>query len=201
MPGGGGTPLAAGLRPALELALLAQGKGMTPSVALLTDGRANVDLSGTANRAQAADDATAMARAIRARGWPGIVIDTGVRPTASLGALARDMGVPYLLPAARRCACPVCGDRRVADPRMKGDLPPDDWPGRSVSRIVQSKPHRWHVQVTGKGPDVLLLHGAGASSHSWASLIGHLDTSHRVIALDLPGHGWTRSPRGKRAAE
>lgn len=101
LPGGGGTPLAAGLRAALELAALAQGKGMTPSVALLTDGRANVDLSGTANRAQAAEDATAMARAIRARGWPGIVIDTGVRPTASLGALARDMGLPYLpLPRA-----------------------------------------------------------------------------------------------------
>ncbi|PWK61536.1 alpha/beta fold hydrolase BchO [Roseicyclus mahoneyensis] len=80
---------------------------------------------------------------------------------------------------------------------MKGDLPPDDWPGRSVSRIVPSKPHRWHVQVTGKGPDALLLHGAGASSHSWAALIGHLNTSHRVIALDLPGHGWTRSPRGR----
>ncbi|MCT4682180.1 MAG: magnesium chelatase subunit D, partial [Roseicyclus sp.] len=50
LTGGGGTPLAAGLRAALELALLAQGKGMTPSVALLTDGRANVDLSGIANR-------------------------------------------------------------------------------------------------------------------------------------------------------
>lgn len=80
---------------------------------------------------------------------------------------------------------------------MKGDLPPDDWPGRSVSRIVPSKPHRWHVQVTGEGPDVLLLHGAGASSHSWAPLIGHLDKTRRVIALDLPGHGWTRSPRGR----
>lgn len=80
---------------------------------------------------------------------------------------------------------------------MKGDLPPDDWPGRSVSKIVPSKPHRWHVQVAGEGPDVLLLHGAGASSHSWAPLIGHLSAAHCVIALDLPGHGWTRSPRGR----
>lgn len=101
LPGGGGTPLAAGLRAALELALLAQGKGMTPSVALLTDGRANVDLSGIANRAQAGEDATAMARAIRARGWPGLVIDTGLRPTRGLDALAREMGAPYLpLPRA-----------------------------------------------------------------------------------------------------
>lgn len=101
LPGGGGTPLAAGLRAALDLALLAQGKGMTPSVALLTDGRANVDLTGAANRTQAGEDATAMARAIRARGWPGIVIDTGVRPTRGLDALAREMGAPYLpLPRA-----------------------------------------------------------------------------------------------------
>lgn len=101
LPGGGGTPLAAGLKAALELALMAQAKGMTPSVALLTDGRANVDLSGTANRAQAGLDATAMARAIRARGWPALVIDTGLRPTSGLDALAREMGAPYLpLPRA-----------------------------------------------------------------------------------------------------
>lgn len=101
LPGGGGTPLAAGLKAALELAIMAQGKGMTPSVALLTDGRANVDLSGMANRAQAGLDATAMARAIRARGWPAIVIDTGLRPTGGLDALAREMGAPYLaLPRA-----------------------------------------------------------------------------------------------------
>jgi magnesium chelatase subunit D len=101
LPGGGGTPLAAGLKAALELALLAQGKGMTPSVALLTDGRANVDLAGIANRAQAGEDATAMARVIRARSWPGLVIDTGLRPTRGLDALAREMGAPYLpLPRA-----------------------------------------------------------------------------------------------------
>lgn len=80
---------------------------------------------------------------------------------------------------------------------MKADLPPPDWPGREVSRIVPSRPHRWHVQVTGEGPDVLLLHGAGASAHSWAALVPHLAAQYRVIALDLPGHGWTRSPRGR----
>jgi magnesium chelatase subunit D len=101
LPGGGGTPLAAGLRAAFELAGLAQSKGMTPSVALLTDGRANVDLSGAANRTQAAEDATMMARAIRAKGMPGLVIDTGLRPTRGLDGLARELGMPYLpLPRA-----------------------------------------------------------------------------------------------------
>ncbi len=101
LPGGGGTPLASGLKAALELAGFVQGKGMTPSVALLTDGRANVDLAGIANRAQAAEDAKKMAHAIRARGLPGLVIDTGLRPTRGLDDLAREMRVPYLpLPRA-----------------------------------------------------------------------------------------------------
>ncbi len=101
LPGGGGTPLASGLKAALELAAFANGKGMTPSVALLTDGRANVDLSGTADRAQAAEDARAMARAIRAKGLPGLVIDTGLRPTRGLNELAQEMRVPYMpLPRA-----------------------------------------------------------------------------------------------------
>ena len=77
------------------------------------------------------------------------------------------------------------------------DLPPPDWPNAAASRIIAAKPHRWHVQVMGNGPDVLLLHGAGASSHSWAALIPDLSRDHRVIALDLPGHGWTRSPKGR----
>ena len=101
LPGGGGTPLAAGLKAALELALLAQGKGMTASLAVLTDGRANVDLAGIANRAQAGTDATAMAKAIRARAIPALVIDTGLRPTPGLATLAGDLGAPYLaLPRA-----------------------------------------------------------------------------------------------------
>ncbi|MBY4894218.1 magnesium chelatase subunit D [Rhodobacteraceae bacterium N5(2021)] len=101
LPGGGGSPLAAGLKAALHLAEIAKGKGMTPSVALLTDGRANVDLSGAANRTTAAADSTLMARAIRAEGYPALVIDTGQRPTRGLDALAREMGAPYLpLPRA-----------------------------------------------------------------------------------------------------
>jgi magnesium chelatase accessory protein len=58
-------------------------------------------------------------------------------------------------------------------------------------------PHRWHVQVAGEGPDVLLLHGAGASAHSWHKLIARLEDRYRLIAPDLPGHGFTQSPRGR----
>ena len=49
----------------------------------------------------------------------------------------------------------------------------------------------FHVQVSGAGEDVLLLHGAGASAHSFAGLAARLSEHHRVIAPDLPGQGFT----------
>lgn len=96
LPGGGGTPLAAGLRAAMELARLGQSRGMTPTLAILTDGRANIALDGSANRQTAAEDATQLARAIRAQGLPGLVIDVSPRPQPALKALASEMDAPYL---------------------------------------------------------------------------------------------------------
>lgn len=49
----------------------------------------------------------------------------------------------------------------------------------------------WHVQIGGTGPVVLLLHGTGASAHSWSDVIGPLLASATLIVPDLPGHGFT----------
>lgn len=76
-------------------------------------------------------------------------------------------------------------------------LPPEDWPNRATSRIVNAAPHRWHVQQMGTGPDALLLHGAGASAHSWAPLVPFLEGHNRLFMPDLPGHGFTQSPKGR----
>ncbi|GAA0305540.1 magnesium chelatase subunit D [Rhodovulum strictum] len=101
LPGGGGTPLAAGLKVALEVAIQSKGRGMTPTVALLTDGRANIALDGSANRTLAAEDADRMATAIRLQGFPSMVIDMGQRPERALKALADTLGAPYIpLPRA-----------------------------------------------------------------------------------------------------
>jgi magnesium chelatase subunit D len=101
LPGGGGTPLAAGLAMALTVAAQARGRGMTPTVALLTDGRANIGLSGEPGREEAEADAERMARALRAAGTPALVIDTGARPQPSLRTLARTLDAPYIaLPRA-----------------------------------------------------------------------------------------------------
>lgn len=74
-----------------------------------------------------------------------------------------------------------------------------DWSLPHLSRQVRVSPHVWHVQEAGGGPVLLLLHGAGGSVHSWHDLIPALAETHRVIAIDLPGHGFTRSPVGRRS--
>ncbi|MEM1153440.1 MAG: alpha/beta fold hydrolase BchO [Pseudomonadota bacterium] len=67
-----------------------------------------------------------------------------------------------------------------------------NWPHREASLFVESGPLRWHVQRMGSGPCLLLLHGTGASTHSWSGLVEHLVGSFEVIAIDLPGHGFTQ---------
>lgn len=101
LPGGGGTPLAAGLQAALALALQARARGMTPTIALLTDGRANIARDGAADRSRAGAEAEAAARLIAASRVPAVVIDTATRPQPALAALARAMAAPCLpLPRA-----------------------------------------------------------------------------------------------------
>ena len=101
LPGGGGTPLAAGLRSAGELALKTRAQGLTPTLALLTDGRANIALDGSANREAARGDTQAMARWLRSEAVPALVFDTGTRPDRGLQALAGEMEASYLpLPRA-----------------------------------------------------------------------------------------------------
>jgi len=50
----------------------------------------------------------------------------------------------------------------------------------------------WHVQDAGQGDVALLIHGAGGSLHSFADLIPPLAKTHRTIAIDLPGQGFTQ---------
>jgi magnesium chelatase accessory protein len=71
-----------------------------------------------------------------------------------------------------------------------------DWSNRDASRFVFAGGFKWHVQVMGAGPTLLLLHGAGAATHSWRDLALLLAQDFTVIAPDLPGHGFTETPGG-----
>jgi len=79
----------------------ARARGMTPTIALLTDGRANIALDGSASRAQAGEDALHMARVLGEMATPTLVIDMGVRAEPSLRLLAETLRGTYLaLPRA-----------------------------------------------------------------------------------------------------
>jgi magnesium chelatase subunit D len=101
LPGGGGTPLAAGISAAAELADATRRRGGTPIIVLLTDGRGNVALDGTGGRARADTDARQSARRLRAAGHTALLIDTSPLPQTSARELAAEMGAAYLpLPRA-----------------------------------------------------------------------------------------------------
>ena len=101
LPGGGGTPLAAGLHCAMGLAEQATGRGLTPTIILITDGRANIALDGNANRSQAASDADQMAGALRASGISSLVLDMSNRPQPALQVLGKILNATYVpLPRA-----------------------------------------------------------------------------------------------------
>ncbi|MEL6977633.1 MAG: magnesium chelatase subunit D [Pseudomonadota bacterium] len=95
LPGGGGTPIAAGLEEALIQARAAERRGMSVALAVLTDGRANLTRDGRANRADAAEEADAFARRIRAAGYRSVLIDAGARPQKSAARLAENLGAAY----------------------------------------------------------------------------------------------------------
>jgi magnesium chelatase subunit D len=96
LPGGGGTPLAAGIDAGMALAESIRRRGVTPTLVLLTDGRANVTRDGNAGREQAQQEALQAARKVRAAGIGALLIDTSPRPQALGKALAAELGARYL---------------------------------------------------------------------------------------------------------
>ncbi|MFO6447745.1 alpha/beta fold hydrolase BchO [Erythrobacter sp. NE805] len=65
------------------------------------------------------------------------------------------------------------------------------WPHREASSFIAAGAKRWHVQRMGEGPPLLLLHGTGASVHSWRGVMPLLARTHAVTAIDLPRHAFT----------
>lgn len=96
LPGGGATPLAAGIDAALALADTVRRREATPVIVLLTDGRANISRDGSAGRAQAEDDALAAARQVALSGITTLLIDMAPRPQPPAARLAAALAARYL---------------------------------------------------------------------------------------------------------
>jgi pimeloyl-ACP methyl ester carboxylesterase len=59
------------------------------------------------------------------------------------------------------------------------------------SRFVEVDGLRLHYRDRGAGPALLLLHGAMSSLHTWDRWAPALSEHHRMVTVDLPGHGLT----------
>jgi magnesium chelatase accessory protein len=70
----------------------------------------------------------------------------------------------------------------------------DRWPNANTSRFVDVAGRRWHVQIAGTGPAILLIHGAGGATHSWGDVLPRLAERWTVVAPDLPGHAFSATP-------
>ena len=94
--GGGGTPLAHGFQKAFLLAQDELRKGRTPNLVLLTDGSANIPLSGPVGRAKAMEDALALARSLASLDIGILVIDVGRSATDQARKIADEMMAKYI---------------------------------------------------------------------------------------------------------
>jgi magnesium chelatase accessory protein len=65
------------------------------------------------------------------------------------------------------------------------------WPHHEASCFVEAAGILWHVQRMGQGLPLILIHGTGASTHSWRDLMPLLARRYSVTAVDLPGHAFS----------
>ena len=96
LPGGGGTPLAAGIEAGCLLADSVRRQGGTPALVMLTDGQANIGQDGKPGRQAAARDADLAARRVRVAGHAALLVDTSPRPAQAGQRLADAMGAQFV---------------------------------------------------------------------------------------------------------
>jgi magnesium chelatase subunit D len=96
LPGGGGTPLAAGFRAANEMAIVLKRKGLTPIIVILSDGKANVNLKGVGGRSEAHSDALLAAKELRLKNHCVLFVDTSPQPEVLAQELSHMMAAQYL---------------------------------------------------------------------------------------------------------
>jgi len=96
LPGGGGTPLAAGIDAGFLLADAVRRRGGTPNLVLMTDGRGNVAQDGRGGRERAQADAMQAARQVRLARVAALLVDTSPRPGPAGQRLAVEMAARYV---------------------------------------------------------------------------------------------------------
>jgi pimeloyl-ACP methyl ester carboxylesterase len=85
-------------------------------------------------------------------------------------------------------AVALIGNMLWVDSRSRGAA------ARDGGTIIETGIEPANVKVEGQGPPILLLHGYGGAIDWWDDIAPALAQHHRVIRLDLIGHGGTAAP-------
>ena len=72
---------------------------------------------------------------------------------------------------------------------------------RSGGTLMETEIVTANVKVEGEGSPVVLIHGFGAALDWWDAITPELARNHKVIRLDLIGHGGTEAPGSGYAIE
>ena len=96
LPGGGGSPIAAGLEAAARLVHSLRREGDNTVLVVLTDGKANLSRDGKPGREQASFEAKGLARQLAVLADKRLLIDTSVRSETMAYDLAKALDAVYL---------------------------------------------------------------------------------------------------------
>lgn len=98
------------------------------------------------------------------------------------------------LPARDRRAADGSGSADAASADGRAAPPADVGSAPSGAAAGKPLPPPSGEPAAALPPLVLLIHGTGASTHSWRGLMPLLADRFTVVAVDLPGHGFTEMP-------
>ena len=69
-----------------------------------------------------------------------------------------------------------------------------------IGRFITIKGVKLHYVIAGEGPGIVLVHGASSNLREFSSsILPILAKSHRVIAFDRPGYGFSERPSEEKA--
>ncbi len=108
----------------------------------------------------------------------------------SLVSLAMALSLACAIPAAAQRS-PTVFDT-INGPEL---LSPNSRSRRILVRGPHQRPVRLYTETLGSGRrTIVLLHGLGASSYAWRRVARRIGKRHRVVAIDLKGHGRSDKP-------
>ena len=93
---------------------------------------------------------------------------------------------------------PIEADIAVPKKKKKTLAAGEEVPEEPMQEAAQSQPAFESVHIhyieEGDGEPLVLVHSIGQSIYTWRALFQSLSQHYRVIALDLPGHGFSSRP-------